>query len=91
MLENLSSSIELLATVFGVLMSLSFFPQTYKLIKRKSSDDISILTYFILIPGIVVWIIYGININSFPLISSNIIALFGAGSIAILYFVYKSD
>ena len=89
MLENLVDILAILATVLGSLMSLGYFPQTYKIIKRKSSADVSVSTYLIFTPGIIVWLLYGISLNNLPLIISNIIALIGAVSVIIAYFHYK--
>ena len=89
MLENLSSILEILATIFGTIMSLGYFPQTIKMIRRKSSADVSVTTYLIFAPGVFIWLLYGVSLNNFPLIISNIIALIGAVSVVITYFVYK--
>ncbi len=89
MLENFSIIMGYLATIFGVFMSLGYFPQTIKMIKRKSSADVSILTYLIFAPGTIAWLLYGLSINNTPLIISNIIAAVGAFSVVITYFTYK--
>jgi MtN3 and saliva related transmembrane protein len=89
MLENLSELLAILATVFGTLMSLGYFPQTLKIIKRKSSADVSVTTYLIFTPGILIWLLYGISLNNLALILSNVVALIGAFSIIITYFYYR--
>jgi MtN3 and saliva related transmembrane protein len=89
MLENLSELLAILATVFGTLMSLGYFPQTFKIIKRKSSADVSVTTYLIFTPGILIWLLYGISLNNLALILSNVVALIGAFSIIITYFYYR--
>ena len=66
-----------LATVFGSAMALANFPQAYRIFKRKSAGDISILTYTILFVGAIVWVLYGIEIQSSPLIISNTLGTLG--------------
>ena len=89
MLEAYANILMVLATVFGSLLSLAYFPQVYKIYKRKSVADISILMYSIAFPALIVWLIYGISINNVPLIISNIIAVIGCFSIIAEYFIYK--
>jgi len=79
----------ILATIFGMTMSIGYFTQTAKIIKRKSSNDISLITYLIFGTGVTVWLLYGLSIKDFPIIISNIVALIGALSVIISYFFYK--
>jgi MtN3 and saliva related transmembrane protein len=79
----------LLTTVFGTFMGLAYLPQTYKIYKRKSAKDVSILTYLFFGIGIAIWLIYGISISNYPIIISNAVALLGACSVIIAYFFNK--
>ena len=56
-------------------MSLGGFPQIYRMWKRKTSDDISIALWIIMIHGIVWWLIYGIKIGSISLVVTNSVCL----------------
>ena len=53
----------ILTTIFGTLIGFAYFLQTYKIFKRKSAKDISIITYIFFIVGVVIWLIYGISIS----------------------------
>ncbi len=79
----------ILATIFGMAMSIGYFTQTAKIIKQKSSNDVSLITYLIFGIGVTVWLLYGLSIKDFPIIISNIVALIGALSVIISYFFYK--
>ncbi len=77
------------ATTMGVVMSVGVIPQIYKVYSLKSAKEISGITYGILTMGMIVWVLYGIEINSWP----NIITS-GLGGIAYLvmlvgWFLYK--
>jgi len=74
------TTLSVLATIFGSLMAIANFPQAFKIFKRKSAKDISIITYIILFIGAIIWILYGIEIASFPLWISNSIGAFGVMS-----------
>jgi MtN3 and saliva related transmembrane protein len=78
-----------LATVMGIITGSSFFIQTIKIIKRKSSKDIALLTYSILGIGSIIWLIYGITITDLPLIISYTIGTLSTFSVIVVYFIYK--
>lgn len=78
----------ILATTFGTITSLSTFFQVYRIFKRKSAKDISILAYSFVLVNILIWISYGIEIKNIPIIASNGVALISNGLIAIGWFLY---
>lgn len=79
----------IITTIFGTFMGLAYFPQTYKIFKRKSAKDISLITYTFFGIGTIIWLIYGISISNIPIIISNVVALLGAGSVITAYFINK--
>lgn len=81
--------LSILTTIFGILMALAYFPQAYKISKRKSVKDISLPTFAIFFIGIFFWLLYGFSKNDFPIIVSNATAFVGCGLVLILYFVYR--
>lgn len=88
-LEEYATVLAPIVTVAGSILALAYFPQVYKIWKRKSAEDISLTMFGVAFPCLVIWLLYGLSINNFPLIISNIIASIGAGSIILLYFRYK--
>jgi MtN3 and saliva related transmembrane protein len=88
-LENFAEILAAITTVTGSMLSLAYFPQVYKIWKRKSAEDISLAMFGIVFPALIIWLLYGLSINNFPLIISNIIGVIGCGSVIILYFRYK--
>ena len=78
-----------IATTLGIVSGLAYFPQAYKIIKRKSSKDISLITFSIFLCSILTWLLYGISIKNSPLIIANIINLVGAISVITVYIIYK--
>ena len=89
MLEQYTVEIGYLAMLFGSIMSASIFIQTYKIWKRKSSADVSFFVWAIAIPGFIFWLLYGISLNSIPLIVSNIIAIIATLSVLVIWLYYK--
>jgi MtN3 and saliva related transmembrane protein len=65
--------LETLATITGVVSSFAMLPQIYRIFKRKSAKDISIWTYLYMLVAGAIWVLYGLNIQSFPIWVSNLI------------------
>jgi MtN3 and saliva related transmembrane protein len=80
--------LEFLTTVAGIASTLSFFLQTYRIIKRKSADDISRSMYYTIMPCAIIWLMYGIQIHSIPIIATEVVMLVAASSILICSFIY---
>ena len=66
---------EIWMIIVGISMSLAGFPQIYRIWKRKTSNDISITLWIILIHGLAWWLYYGITIGSISLIVTNIVCI----------------
>jgi len=81
---------ELWMTVVGVSMALSGLPQGYRMWRRKTSDDISITLWVIVIHGIMWWLYYGIMIDSISLIITNSVCLVLDSAILMMVVRYKT-
>ena len=79
--------------VFGFLAALlttiAFLPQLYKTWQTKSADDVSIIMLILFITGLICWIIYGLKINSIPILVANLMTLIFNLSILILKVTYS--
>ena len=58
----------------ALLTTVSFIPQMVKVIKTKSTEDISLVMFACLSVGILMWLLYGILINSIPMMIANTIS-----------------
>jgi MtN3 and saliva related transmembrane protein len=87
----LDSLLETLATFVGVVGSIAMLPQVYRIFKRKSAKDISVLTYSFLFVAGAIWVLYGVNIQSFPLIITNLIGSLCLVGILVGWFLYGRD
>lgn len=65
--------VTILGFVASALGIISFLPQVIKTWKSKSTKDISLGMYALLCGGTILWTIYGIFINSLPVIVVNIV------------------
>jgi len=67
----------------------SALPQTIKVIKTKSTKDLSLAMYSLVVIGVVLWILYGILINNLVIILANSIGFFFAATILSFKLKYK--
>ncbi len=68
-------SIEGIATIYGVLMSLAPLLQARKIVHRRSSADISTLYLVVLLVGFSLYLSYGISISNRLLIITNTVSI----------------
>ena len=67
--------ITIMGFVAGALTTISYIPQALKIWREKYAKGVSILMYTIISIGIFLWLIYGIEIYSLPIITANAISL----------------
>jgi len=79
----------LLGYAAGALTTLAFLPQLIKVWKSKSTHDISLAMFIVICTGISLWLVYGILIDSLPIILANIVTLAIAGMILLLKIKYR--
>ncbi len=56
----------------------AFIPQALKVYKTKHTKDISVAMFSLMTFGIILWLIYGIIIVSYPIIIANLLTVFFA-------------
>ena len=66
---------ELVGLTAAFLTTAAFIPQAIRIIKTKSTGDISFVMYLMFTVGIATWLTYGILISSFPIIIANAVAI----------------
>ncbi len=79
-----------LTAIMGVLMSLGYYPQAYKIFKNKSSKNISIFTYLVFGVGTIVWLIYGIYTRDLVVAMGFVFGVIGSWSVIFLSLKYKN-
>lgn len=63
------------AAFWGVLMAISPALQIRKMLQHRSSREVSVAYFWVLLVGFVLWIAYGISIENWYLIVPNAVAL----------------
>ncbi|WP_217900248.1 SemiSWEET family sugar transporter [Lutibacter agarilyticus] len=62
---------EIVGLVAAFLTTSAYIPQVYKTWKTKSAGNISLTMYIAMFVGIILWLLYGIHLNSFAMIVAN--------------------
>ena len=80
-------------TVFGLAAgfctTFAFLPQVIKTWKTRSTHDISLGMFLVMVIGTGLWLFYGIMIGDLPLIAANGVTLVFAATILIFKFRYR--
>ena len=79
--------ITLLGLLAGALTTIAFLPQVLKTWRTKSTEDISAVMFITFCLGLLLWLIYGLLINSLPIIFANALTLIFSS--IILYFKFR--
>ena len=87
----MAAFLEVLVIIFGTIMSLAYIPQALKIIKNKSSKNISLFTFIVLWIGVIIWLLYGLSISNLPVIIANAVGLLGISFVIICYVIYKKS
>lgn len=84
-MEN--SFYEILGYMAGICTAIVFLPQTIQTIKDRNVSGLSLGTYIIYCIGMILWIVYGIYLNSVQMMLFNTISLVFA--FIVLYLIIK--
>jgi len=73
--------IDILGTIAATLTTLCWVPQAWRTIRTRETRAISLWTQSVFTFGIALWLVYGVLIQSWPLIGANAISLVLVGLI----------
>ena len=80
----LETVLGLVAAVWGVLMAVSPGLQIRKMLLHRSSREVSIAYFWVLLVGFTLWVAYGVTIKNWYLVVPNAVAFtVGATTIAV--------
>jgi MtN3 and saliva related transmembrane protein len=77
-------AIKLLGFAAATCTTLAFAPQFLKVWKTRSTEDISLGMFLVLVLGLVLWLLYGLLSGDAPLVASNAVTLVLAGAILVM-------
>jgi len=81
--------VELIGFLAATLTTGAFVPQVYKTFTTRSAEGLSLAMYSCMFVGILLWLLYGIKIQSLSVIVANIVTGILAFSILIMIILQK--
>jgi len=81
--------IEILGFVAAILTTMAYLPQVYKAWKEKSTKDISLVMYLVMLLGVILWMIYGIYHEKLPIVIANAVTAILVFFMVVLKLKYK--
>lgn len=65
----------ILGSLAAMLTTASFLPQACNIYKTKDTEAISLWMYIIYSVGVFLWVVYGILIQSWPMVIANAVTI----------------
>ena len=70
--------------IAAILTTVAFVPQIIKIRRARSAKEVSLGMYAVFTFGVVLWLAYGILIDSWPIILANCVTLLLAGAVLVM-------
>lgn len=67
----------------AVLTTAAYAPQVFKVWRTRSTRDVSLAMFLMMVSGITLWLVYGLLIGDLPLIVANAVTLVLATAILV--------
>ena len=74
---------EIIGLIAAVCTTFAFIPQVMKVWKTKQTKDLSLRMYSVMFIGILLWLVYGIRIDSLSIILANVVTATLVGTILV--------
>jgi MtN3 and saliva related transmembrane protein len=71
----------MVGSVAGICTTGAFFPQVIRTWRTRSTDDISLGMFLLTVFGLLLWLIYGLELGDWPLIVTDAVSLILAATI----------
>lgn len=68
-------NVEIIGIAAALCTTAAFAPQAYKIYKRKSAKEVSLTMYLVMFTGLILWLVYGVLIDSFSIKLANSVSI----------------
>lgn len=73
----------------GALTTIAFWPQLQRTWRTRSADDVSLAMLLTFTTGVFLWFVYGVMLNSWPIIVTNVVTFLLTAAILVLKLRFK--
>lgn len=70
-----------IGSIAATLTTTAFIPQVWQVWRTRHTKDISLGMYFIFTIGVLMWLMYGVMLESWPIIIANTLTALLAGTV----------
>ena len=77
-------TMEIIGIIAGCCTTACFVPQVVRTWRTRSVDDISRKMYALLCVGVILWLVYGVLVNSLSVILANAVTLMLAAAVLLM-------
>lgn len=81
---------QIIGIIAGICTASSLLPQVIKTLKEKKAEEVSLGMLLVLMTGVALWIVYGIEKDDLPIIVTNCFSLLVNIVMVILRIKYKN-
>ena len=81
-------AISYIGSAAAICTTCAYLPQVIRAWRTRSTHDVSLKMYLLMVLGTLLWLAYGVAITDWPLIGANAISLLFTGSILFLKLRY---
>ena len=77
-------TLDWVGSMAALLTTVSFIPQVWKVWHTRHTHDISLGMYTLFTCGVALWLVYGLMLESWPIIIANSITLLLTGAVLVM-------
>jgi MtN3 and saliva related transmembrane protein len=81
-------AIKLLGFAAATCTTLAYAPQFIKVVRTRSTHDISLTMLLVMVLGLLLWLLYGLLAGDAPLVAANAVTIVLAGGILFMKLKY---
>ena len=74
----------IIGSLAAIVITAGYLPQTIRTVRTRSTDDIAMGSFLLLLLGSVLWVVYGFLIEDVPLVVANGLASIMSGTVFVI-------
>lgn len=76
--------------VAGALTTVAFLPQLQRTWRTRSAEDVSLAMLLTFTTGVLLWLVYGILVQAWPIVVTNVVTFLLTAAILVLKLKFRT-
>jgi MtN3 and saliva related transmembrane protein len=76
--------------IAGALTTVAFLPQLQRTWRTRSAEDVSLAMLLTFTTGVLLWLVYGILLQSWPIVATNVVTFLLTAAILLLKLKFRT-